>query len=350
MSIKYADRVLETSTSQGVGTINLLGAVPGFQSFVSGVGNGNKCAYFIEDGLDWESGIGTVTSGSPDTLSRDTVLKSSNSNVAVDWGPGTRNVFLGASSSMLIWRDENLNDVSAVGTGGGTGNAQTVTMAPVPLAYSPNMVIRWKSPAANSGNVTVNVNGLGAKQYVDANGSQFPSGYVKNGALQQAYYDSVSDKFISLNVLVDIPDAAVTAAKLATDAVETAKIKDANVTLGKLGSDVTALISQIPQNSKSASYTLVASDAGKHIYHPSADTTGRTFTIPANSSVAYPIGTVLTFLNDASAGDISIAITSDTMVQDVTGATGTRTLKGPGRAVAVKVASTRWMIGGSNLT
>jgi hypothetical protein len=53
----------------------------------------------------------------------------------------------------------------------------------------------------------------------------------------------------------------------------------------------------IPQNSQSADYTLVLADSGKHILHPSADTSARTFTIPANSSVAYPIGTALTFIN-----------------------------------------------------
>ena len=57
----------------------------------------------------------------------------------------------------------------------------------------------------------------------------------------------------------------------------------------------------IPQNSQSAAYTLILADAGKHIYHPSADTTARTWTIPANSSVAFPIGTAITFDNDTSA-------------------------------------------------
>lgn len=58
---------------------------------------------------------------------------------------------------------------------------------------------------------------------------------------------------------------------------------------------------EIPQNSNSADYTLVLGDSGKHIYHPSADTTARTITIPANASVAYPIGTAITFVNDTSA-------------------------------------------------
>ena len=52
----------------------------------------------------------------------------------------------------------------------------------------------------------------------------------------------------------------------------------------------------IPQNSQSGAYTLVLADAGKHIFHPVGDNNARTFTIPANSSVAYPIGTAITFM------------------------------------------------------
>jgi hypothetical protein len=80
------------------------------------------------------------------------------------------------------------------------------------------------------------------------------------------------------------------------------------------------------QNSQSAAYTTVLADAGKHIYHPSADTTARTWTIDSNTNVAYPIGTAITFVNDISAGVITIAITSDTMYLAGAGTTGSRTL------------------------
>jgi hypothetical protein len=107
---------------------------------------------------------------------------------------------------------------------------------------------------------------------------------------------------------------------------------------------------EIPQNSQSAAYTLVATDSGKHIYHPSADTTARTFTIPANASVAYPIGTALTFVNDTSAGVVTIAINTDTMVLAGAGTTGSRTLAANGIATAIKTTATRWMISGTGLT
>lgn len=104
-----------------------------------------------------------------------------------------------------------------------------------------------------------------------------------------------------------------------------------------------------PINSQSADYTLVLADSGKTIFHPAADTNDRTFTIPAESSVNYAVGTVVTFIN-LSANDLTIAITTDTMYLAGDGATGSRTLAEYGVASAVKVASTTWVISGNGLT
>ena len=114
--------------------------------------------------------------------------------------------------------------------------------------------------------------------------------------------------------------------------------------------EVVAAVSQMPQNSQSANYTLIGSDAGKHLLHPAADTTARTFTIPANAAVAFPLGSVLTFVNQASAGVISIAITADTMRLAGAGTTGTRSLAANGVATALKVTATEWIIYGTGLT
>ena len=106
----------------------------------------------------------------------------------------------------------------------------------------------------------------------------------------------------------------------------------------------------IPQNSQSAAYTLVLADSGKHILHPSADTTARTFTIPANSSVAFPIGTAITFVNQNGAGVVTIDITTDTMRLSPAGTTGSRTLAANGVATCIKLTSTEWIISGTGLT
>lgn len=106
----------------------------------------------------------------------------------------------------------------------------------------------------------------------------------------------------------------------------------------------------IPQNSQSAAYTLVLADSGKHILHPSADTTARTFTIPANGNVAYPVGTAITIINQNGAGVVTIAITTDTMRLAGAGTTGSRTLAANGVATAIKITSTEWIISGTGLT
>ena len=106
----------------------------------------------------------------------------------------------------------------------------------------------------------------------------------------------------------------------------------------------------IPQNSQSTAYTLVLGDSGKHILHPSADTTARTFTIPANASVAFPVGTAITFINQDSAGELTIDITTDTMRLAGDGTTGSRTLAANGIATCVKITSTEWIISGNGLT
>ena len=124
-------------------------------------------------------------------------------------------------------------------------------------------------------------------------------------------------------------------------------------TTGKLlkdGGKTIAEIKQIEQNSQSGAYTMVLADAGKHILHPSSDTTARIFTIPANSSVAYPIGTAITVVNQNAAGVVTIAITSDTMRLAGAGTTGSRTLAANGIATALKITSTEWIISGTGLT
>lgn len=105
----------------------------------------------------------------------------------------------------------------------------------------------------------------------------------------------------------------------------------------------------VNQSSQSSNYTLVLTDANKHIFHPSGAGASDTYTIPANASVAFPLGTIVTFINEDSS-PVTIAITSDTLVLAGTSTTGSRSLAQNGIAVAIKITSTKWLISGSGLS
>ncbi len=86
MALVVNDRVKETSTTTGTGTLDLAGAVSGFESFVTGIGNSNTTYYaIVNENGEFEVGLGTVTDAATDTLARTTIISSSNSNSAVNF-------------------------------------------------------------------------------------------------------------------------------------------------------------------------------------------------------------------------------------------------------------------------
>lgn len=127
MALVLADRVKETTTTTGTGTVTLAGAATGFQSFAA-VGNGNTTYYCIaaQTGTEWEVGIGTYTSAGT-TLSRTTVLASSNAGALVTFSAGTKDVFVTYPSSRSIYADGTTltatNSSVLPAASGGTGNS-----------------------------------------------------------------------------------------------------------------------------------------------------------------------------------------------------------------------------------
>ena len=107
MALEIADRVKETTTTTSTGTYALAGAVDGFQSFAA-VGNGNTTYYACTDGSDYEVGIGSYTA-SGTTLTRVTILESSNSDAAVNWGAGTKEIFVTVPAEKYLVRDASGN-------------------------------------------------------------------------------------------------------------------------------------------------------------------------------------------------------------------------------------------------
>jgi hypothetical protein len=106
MALVVKDRVQVTSTTTGTGTFTLGSAVSGFQDF-SVIGNGNTTYYAIVGGTEWEVGLGTYTS-SGTTLSRDTILESSNGGTAVNFSAGTKNVFVTYPAERATYQDSTL--------------------------------------------------------------------------------------------------------------------------------------------------------------------------------------------------------------------------------------------------
>jgi hypothetical protein len=102
--------------------------------------------------------------------------------------------------------------------------------------------------------------------------------------------------------------------------------------------------------STSAAHTFDLADMRVTRMHPSSDTTARTWTIPANSAVAFPVGAELEMVNLNAAGVITVAITTDTLRLSPGGTTGSRALAANGWALAKKVTATEWQIRGSGLT
>jgi len=177
-------------------------------------------------------------------------------------------------------------------------------------------------------------------------------GIVINGRAggSSSYRVTIVPTTLTASRTITLPEATGTVTL--NDAAQTLTNKTVNISSNSVTVDGTNGVGyvNIPQNSRSANYTLVLSDAGKHIFHPSADTTARTFTIPSNASVAFPIGTAVSFINQNAAGVISIDITTDTLRLGGAGTTGTRSLAANGIATAVKVTSTEWIISGTGLT
>ena len=129
MALVLADRVQETTTTTGTGSVTLDGAVLGYQSFAV-IGNGNTTFYTIADqgGANWEVGIGTYSTTGP-TLARTTVLASSNSGSLVTFTSGTKTVFVTYPSEKSVNLDSSGN-VSPLGTvASGTWNATAITTA-----------------------------------------------------------------------------------------------------------------------------------------------------------------------------------------------------------------------------
>jgi hypothetical protein len=265
------------------------------------------------------------------------IVYASASNTLAKLAIGTSAQVLTVTAGVPVWAAASTGSVSSVAVSGGTTG---LTTSGGPITTSGTITLGGTLAPANGGTGVAN----NAASTLTISGA-FATTLTVSGATG-----------------VTLPTTGTLATLAGSETLTNKTLTSPTLTTPALGTPASGILSSctvdgtdevgfknIPQNSQSAAYTLVLADAGKHIFHPSGDANARTFTIPANSSVAYPIGTAVTFINMTSQV-VTIAITTDTMYLSSAGTTGSRSLAQYGSATAIKMTSTTWLISGSGLT
>jgi hypothetical protein len=308
--------------------LNLTGTSGGARQLILGSGCQIEKLYLINNGL-------------ADAV---TVKNTSGTGIAV---PAGKSMFVYNNATNVVDATTYLSSLTlgaALPVASGGTSLTTLTANNVILGNGTSAV-QFVSPSTN-GNV------------LTANGTTWtsatPAAGNLTGAITSTGLATVLGSFSSANLLGALTDETGTGVAVFATSPTLVTPLLGTPTSGNLsnctadGTDAVGF-KNIPQNSQSAAYTLVLADAGKHIFHPVGDNNARTFTIPANSSVAYPIGTAITFINMAVA-NVTIAITTDTLTLSPAGTSGSRTLATNGSATCIKITSTQWLISGSGLT
>ena len=165
MALKIADRVRETTTTTGTGTINLGGAVTNFETFAANLSNSDTTYYAIVDNTngDFEVGLGTFATGSPNTLARTTPISSSNSNSAVNFGAGTKDVFITTPASKMAFLNASGSLISSGGTSLMEVANDTTPQLGGDLDVNSNGIV-----STSNGNIALTPNGTGVVR-IDGN-------------------------------------------------------------------------------------------------------------------------------------------------------------------------------------
>lgn len=192
----FQNGIEQTTTTTGTGPYDLTPPTDPLRiSFVDGVGSGERVGYRAElvGSADWEEGWGVATAGSPDTLTRN-VMRSSNSDAAVNWPAGTKRIYCSPLSDLL--RFGSVGDVPLT-----TGSATAFAIAHTPpvMALLPGMSFRFQPSVRNTGAATLNIDGLGAiairRGYLG--GTALSAGDLPPGVPCEVLYDGTYFRLVS---------------------------------------------------------------------------------------------------------------------------------------------------------
>lgn len=282
-------------------------------------------------------------------------------------GALTNTTFTGGSASITTLTGSSLsftnisatNNNTAYTTTATAGGNTTLTNASTGMQYftgattqtvtlpvTSTLALGWSYHIANNstGNLTINSSGGNLVCTVQPGTSVMVTCILTSGTTA-ASWDAGFTDYATETGSGSVVRA--TSAVLVTPALGTPT--SGNLTNCTVGTDPVGY-RNIPVNSQIVAYSLVLADAGDMIFHPSTDANNRTYTIPSSTTVAFPLGTVLTFSNLATANPVTVAIITDTLYLAGTGATGSRTIGAYGIAQATKVALGIWLLTGTGVS
>src|SRR6056300_649349 len=222
MALVVNDRVKETSTTTGTGTFTLAGAVLGFETFSTAIGNTNTTYYsIVNENGEFEVGLGTVGAG---TLARTTILSSSNSDSAVNFSAGTKDVFCTLPASKAVILDSSGDIVANNGSNLTNLNADNLASGTVPDARFPATL-----PASSGANLTA------------LNATQLTSGTVPDARFPATLPALNGSALTALNATQltsgTVPDARFPATLPALNGSALTALNASNVASGTLSSD-----------------------------------------------------------------------------------------------------------------
>lgn len=299
----FADRVKESTATTGTGTLTLDGAATGFQSFTTAFGNGVSVYYVIAGGSEWEIGIGTTGAG---TLSRDTVLQSSNADALVSFSAGTKDVFC----SYVADRAVTTSDSATLTNKTISGSSNTLSNIPnsATTATSANtasaIVARDGSGNFTAGTITATLSG--AAPAGSLSGSTLASGVTASSLTSVGTLTSLTmggtlalaDNQITRPRFTDYAETYTTPS--ISSGTLTLNLENGNVFRVSRNANITTLtISNPPSSGNAGSFTLIF------------DANGTSYTITWPAAVKWPGGTAPTITTTASRSDMFVFYTNN---------------------------------------